>query len=174
MLLPVCGIASSVRCKSSEHDGRCSQCDYPRGASAVSLPGKSGLCAGMRTTRTSLPGLWLVGLVELLTSYLPHFSCAQRLLAEKMITIVAHFLTDVVKFIFNGRNSGQEQNNGTAPLAFQRLLWCSGWTGLPARVYVLGHPTVNCCAWDRGSPHLRRLQGCRFARRIGSDRRNTL
>jgi hypothetical protein len=56
------------------------------------------------------PGLFLVGLVELLASELPHFSCAQRLLAERMIIIVAHFRSEVVNFIFGGRNYGQNRN----------------------------------------------------------------
>jgi hypothetical protein len=51
--------------------------------------------------------LYMVRLVKLLTSWEPHFSYAQQLLAERMITIVAHFGTQVVKFIFGGRNSGQ-------------------------------------------------------------------
>jgi hypothetical protein len=50
----------------------------------------------------------MVRLVKLLASWEPHFSCAQQLLAERMITIVAHFCTQVVKFIFGGRNSGQQ------------------------------------------------------------------
>jgi hypothetical protein len=50
---------------------------------------------------------YMVRLVKLLASWKPHFSCAQQLLAERMITIVAHFCTRVVKFIFGGRNSGQ-------------------------------------------------------------------
>jgi hypothetical protein len=47
--------------------------------------------------------------VKLLASWKPHFSCAQQLLAERMITIVTHFCAKVVKFIFAGRNSGQER-----------------------------------------------------------------
>ena len=42
----------------------------------------------------------LVGLDELLVSDLPDFSYAQRLLAERMIIIVAHFCTWVVNFLF--------------------------------------------------------------------------
>ena len=54
-----------------------------------------------------MPDLLSVGLVELPASDLPHFSCAQRLLAERMITIVAYFRAKVVNFIFGGRNTGQ-------------------------------------------------------------------
>jgi hypothetical protein len=52
---------------------------------------------------------YMVRLVKLLTFWEPHFSYAQQLLAERTITIVAHFCTQVVKFIFGGRNSGQER-----------------------------------------------------------------
>ena len=62
-----------------------------------------------------MPGLFSVGLVVLLASYLPHFSCAQRLLAERMITIVAYFRAEVVNFIFGGRNSGQSKKKTAAP-----------------------------------------------------------
>ena len=47
-----------------------------------------------------MPDLLSVGLVELPASDLPHFSCAQRLLAERMTTIVAYFRAQVVNFIF--------------------------------------------------------------------------
>ncbi|SPF36636.1 hypothetical protein SBA1_160006 [Candidatus Sulfotelmatobacter kueseliae] len=56
-----------------------------------------------------MPDLFSVGLVELLAFDLPHFCCAQRLLAERMITIVAYFRAEVVHFIFGGRNSGQSE-----------------------------------------------------------------
>jgi len=59
-----------------------------------------------------VPDLLSVGLVELRASDLPHFSCAQRLLAERMITIVAYFRVQVVNFIFGGRNTGQNRNEG--------------------------------------------------------------
>jgi hypothetical protein len=49
----------------------------------------------------------MVRLVKLLACWKPHFCYAQQLLAERMITIVAHFCTQVVRFIFGGRNSGQ-------------------------------------------------------------------
>jgi hypothetical protein len=42
---------------------------------------------------------------------LPHFCYAQRLLEESMITIVADFRSQVVKFLFGGRNSGQKERN---------------------------------------------------------------
>jgi hypothetical protein len=54
-----------------------------------------------------VPDLFLVGLAELPASDLPHFSYAQRLLTERMTTIVAHFRAQVVSFIFGGRNTGQ-------------------------------------------------------------------
>jgi hypothetical protein len=104
------GSSSSVGCRFLENGRGRSPCDSPGGASAVQSSEKPCLCAGMRRTRTSLPGLCLVGLAELPTSWLPHFSCARRLLAERMINIVAHFRTEVVKFIFSGRNSGQSAN----------------------------------------------------------------
>lgn len=50
----------------------------------------------------------MIRLVERLPFYLLQFVCAQRLLAERMVTMVAYFRTEVVKFIFGGRNSGQE------------------------------------------------------------------
>jgi hypothetical protein len=103
------GSASSVGSRFVENGRGRSPCDPPRGASAVQLSGKPCLCAGMRRARTSLPGLCSVGLIELLTSWLPHFSCARRLLAERMITIVAHFRTEVVEFISGGRSSGQSE-----------------------------------------------------------------
>jgi hypothetical protein len=53
---------------------------------------------------------YMVRRVKLLASWKPHFSCAQQLLAERMITIVAHFWMQVVKFIFGGRNSGQQES----------------------------------------------------------------
>ena len=59
-----------------------------------------------------MPDLLSAGLVELPASDLPHFSCAQRLLAERMITIVAYFRAEVVNFIFGGRNTGQNRNEG--------------------------------------------------------------
>ena len=62
----------------------------------------------MRTTCDSLIGAHLAGLVELLASWLRYFSCARRLLAQRMITIVAYFRALAVNFIFAGRNSGQE------------------------------------------------------------------
>jgi hypothetical protein len=37
---------------------------------------------------------------------------SQRFLAERMITIVTDFRSQVVKFIFRGRNSGQIRNEG--------------------------------------------------------------
>lgn len=58
------------------------------------------------------PDLLSFGLVELLASDLLHFSCAQRILAERMIPIVAHFCAQVVNFIFGDRNSGQPPKAG--------------------------------------------------------------
>jgi len=49
---------------------------------------------------------WLAArsLSELLDGWSP-----QRFLAERMITILTYFRSQVVKFIFGGRNSGQWQ-----------------------------------------------------------------
>lgn len=83
-----------------------------------------------------MPDLFLVGLVELPASDLPHFSCAQRLPAERMITIVAHFRALVVSFIFGGRNSGQEEQER-----------------VPARKWTpecMATVAFNCSARDHG------------------------
>jgi len=58
----------------------------------------------------------MVRLVKLLAGWKPHFCYAQQLLAERMITIVSHFCTQVVKFIFGGRNSGQGETEVIARL----------------------------------------------------------
>jgi len=51
--------------------------------------------------------VWLAArsLSELLDGWSP-----QRFLAERMITILTYFRSQVVKFIFGGRNSGQTRN----------------------------------------------------------------
>ncbi len=72
-----------------------------------------------------MPDLFLGGLVERLASYLPHFCCAQRLLAERMITMVAYFHAPVVNFIFGGRNSGQSkttQRTASGPMVTGTIL----------------------------------------------------
>jgi hypothetical protein len=56
-----------------------------------------------------VPGPHLAGLIGLVASCLPHISSAQRLPVERIITIVAYFRAQVVKFIFGGRNSGQKR-----------------------------------------------------------------
>lgn len=61
----------------------------------------------LRANHAGALGLLPVGLVERLASGLPHFSSPQWLLAERMFLIVTDFRTEVVKFIFAGRNSGQ-------------------------------------------------------------------
>lgn len=61
----------------------------------------------MRTARATALRPYMVRLVKLLACWEPHFSCAQQLLAERMIIIVAYLRGEVVKFIFGGRNSGQ-------------------------------------------------------------------
>ena len=106
--LRVCG-ATSNQGHNSPGGGRAhSPQDYCDGARTVSCPAKPCLCARMRTICDSGIGAHLVRLVELLVFWLPHFCCAQRLLAEKMITIVAYLHPWVVKFAFRGRSSGQE------------------------------------------------------------------
>jgi len=52
---------------------------------------------------------WLAArsLSELLDGWSP-----QRFLAEKMIIILTYFRSQVVKFIFGGRNSGQQAKTG--------------------------------------------------------------
>jgi hypothetical protein len=52
-------------------------------------------------------GFWLAArsLSELLDGWSP-----QHFLAVRMITIVTYFRSEVVKFIFGGRNSGQRRN----------------------------------------------------------------
>ncbi len=93
-----------------------------------------------------MPGLFSVGLVELLASYLPHFSCAQRLLAEKMITIVAYFRARVVEFIFGGRNTGQRKSKeGGSSIQRPPVLDQS-----TAQLECMALVALNCCAWDRG------------------------
>ena len=51
--------------------------------------------------------VWLAArsLSELVDDWSP-----QRFLAERMITIVTYFRSQVVEFIFGGRNSGQRRN----------------------------------------------------------------
>jgi len=60
--------------------------------------------------------VWLAArwLSELLDGWSP-----QRFLAERMITILTYFRSQVVEFIFGGRNSGQTRNEeGTNTLLF--------------------------------------------------------
>jgi hypothetical protein len=72
-----------------------------------------------------VPDLVSVGLVELLAFDLPDFCCAQRLLAERIIPMVAYFRAQVVNFIFGGRNSGQSkttQRTASGPMVTGTIL----------------------------------------------------
>ena len=135
--LPVSGTVSNVSGTSLGRRRGYLQWDYWDGANTHLWSAKSRLYAGMPTSCGSAIGPCLVGLVERLISWLLHFSCAQRLLAERMIIIVAHFRTQVVKFIFAGRNSGQSDtkaqdgwhsNGRLARTEYQRssTLWAPG------------------------------------------------
>lgn len=94
----------------------------------------------------------MVRLVKLLASWRPHFSCAQQLLAERMIIIVAYLRTEVVKFIFGGRSSGQnasgniemaaefDQINCIAPFRDTRMsIAVPRMTGTPRRDDISVH-----------------------------------
>jgi hypothetical protein len=54
---------------------------------------------------------------NVLVSDLPYVSCTQRVLAERMIIMLAHSCAHVVNFVFAGRNSGRkrkkEKRNGS-------------------------------------------------------------
>ena len=135
--LRVSWATSSLGGNSRDRDRAHSQQNYRCGAGAVSWSAKSYLREGLRRTRTRVPDLFLVGLVELPASDLRHFSCAQRLPAERMITIVAHFRALVVSFIFGGRNSGQEKQKSVRP--------ARKWTP-----ECMATVAFNCSARDHG------------------------
>ena len=61
----------------------------------------------LRSATCLVVAVWLAprSLCELLDGW-----SSQHFLAERIITIVTHFLAQVVKFIFGGRNSGQRRN----------------------------------------------------------------
>lgn len=107
---------SNQGCNSPRRAKARSQQDYCQATRTVSWLAKSCLRERMRTTHDSEMGAHLPGLVELLASWLLDFSCAQRLLAGKMITMVAHFPARVVNFIFGGRNSGQNTTKSDKPV----------------------------------------------------------
>ena len=69
-----------------------------------------------------------------------------------MITIVAHFRAQVVKFIFAGRNSGQEQTEAQDGWYSQ---WPSGSIGLPAKLKPPGQ-TLSIAALRVVNHHILR------------------
>ncbi len=127
----------------SDWGRECSESDGHRSGVAVLPRAKSCPSEGLRKRGVGLPYLFSAGLDGIAVFSLPHISGAQRLLAERMITIVAHFRTQVVKFIFAGRNSGQEQTEAQDGWYSQ---WPSGSIGLPEKLTPPGTDLVNCCA----------------------------
>jgi hypothetical protein len=106
-----------------------------------SAPSQIPCIRGLRKSGVCLSYLFSAGLDGIAVFSLPHVSGAQRLLAERMITIVAHFRAQGVKFLFAGRNSGQP-NKSTERLAFP---WSSVSNRLPPKL-VLWAGLVNCRA----------------------------
>jgi hypothetical protein len=85
-------------------------------------------------------GFWLAArsLSELLDGWSPQYFLAQRI-----ITIVTDFRSQVVKFIFGGRNSGQRRNEEGAnelPLSD-----ANEWRRQPE-----AKAKFNLWTWDRG------------------------
>ena len=82
--------------------GIAERCTIPRHCRA-----KSHISDNLRNVRRMAClafGCWLAArsLSELLDGWSP-----QHFLAKRMITIVTHFRSEVMKFVFGGRNSGQ-------------------------------------------------------------------
>ena len=108
------------------------------------------------------------GLFRMPDYELPDSWSPQRFPTKKMITIVPHSCVQVVKFIFAGRNSGQQErkarsvrhSNVRRPRTDSLCHRDVGWQA------------VNCCAWGRERPRPRRRPVCRSAPRIGSYQRN--
>ena len=79
--------------------------------------------------------------------------------------MVTYFRSEVVEFIFGGRNSGQRRNEeGTNELP---LSDANEWQQQPE-----AKAKFNLWTCDHGLPHLRRVPVCTFARRTRSGRRN--
>jgi hypothetical protein len=104
---------------------------------------KSHISDNLRTVRRMAClafAFWLAArsLSELLDGWSP-----QHFLAKRVITIVTYFRSQVVKFVFGGRNSGQRRNEeGTNELPLSNA---NEWQRQPeAKV------KFNLWTWDHG------------------------
>jgi len=105
----------------------------------------------------------LAGCVIALRTVLDAWS-PQLFLAERMIIIVTDFRSEVVKFIFGGRSSGQSRKEEDTLPSYD----AKKRQGQPGT----GKQDPNLYTWDHGAPNLPRLPVCTFARRIQSGPRN--
>jgi hypothetical protein len=114
-----------------------------RGTSPPHQRAKSHIPDNLRNVRRMAYlafAFWLAArsLSELLDGWSP-----QHFLAEGMITMVTYFRSEVVKFIFGGRNSGQRRNEeGTNEVP---LSDANEWQRQPE-----AKAKLNLWTWDHG------------------------